>query len=106
MWVMSEFTLRQLRTLAAVHRTGKIISASKELGLTQPAVSLQIKEAESVAGTALFDRTANGMRPTAAGRAVIEAALAIEERLRVLNDEVRGLASGRRGQLRLGVVST
>lgn len=103
---MSEFTLRQLRTLAAVHRTGRIVSASKELGLTQPAVSLQIKDAEAVAGTPLFDRTASGMRPTAAGRAVIEAALAIEERLRVLSDEVRALSSGRKGRLRLGVVST
>ena len=103
---MSEFTLRQLRTLASVHRNGRIIGASKELGLTQPAVSLQIKEAENIAGTALFDRTAEGMRPTAAGRAVIDAALAIEERLRVLTDEVRAIAGGRRGQLRLGVVST
>ena len=103
---MAEFTLRQLRTLAAVHRNGRIISASKELGLTQPAVSLQIKEAEGIAGTALFDRTAEGMRPTAAGRAVIEAALAIEERLRALADEVRAIAGGKKGQLRLGVVST
>lgn len=103
---MSEFTLRQLRTLAAVHRNGKIVSASKELGLTQPAVSLQIKEAENIAGTPLFDRTTTGMRPTAAGRAVIEAALAIEEKLRELKDEVRALSTGRKGQLRLGVVST
>jgi DNA-binding transcriptional LysR family regulator len=103
---MSEFTLRQLRTLASVHRNGRIIGASKELGLTQPALSLQIKEAETIAGTPLFERTAEGMRPTAAGRAVIQAALAIEERLRVLNDEVRAIGGGRRGQLRLGVVST
>jgi DNA-binding transcriptional LysR family regulator len=103
---MNEFTLRQLRTLASVHRNGRIIGASKELGLTQPALSLQIKEAETIAGTPLFERTAEGMRPTAAGRAVIQAALAIEERLRVLNDEVRAIGGGRRGQLRLGVVST
>ena len=97
---MSEFTFRQLRTLAAVHRTGRIVSASKELGLTQPAVSLQIKEAEAIAGTPLFDRTAEGMRPTAAGRAVIDAALAIEERLRVLSDEVSAIAGGRRPAVR------
>ncbi|MEQ1899183.1 MAG: LysR substrate-binding domain-containing protein [Devosia sp.] len=103
---MGEFTLRQLRTLVVVSNHGKIVSASKTLGLTQPAISLQIREAESVAGTPLFDRLPDGMRPTAAGRAVIEAALAIEERLRILADEVRAIAGGRRGQLRLGVVST
>jgi DNA-binding transcriptional LysR family regulator len=37
---------------------------------------------------------------------VIEAALAIEERLRALADEVRAIAGGKKGQLRLGVVST
>lgn len=103
---MGEFTLRQLRTLVAVSNHGKIVNASKALGLTQPAISLQIREAENVAGTPLFDRLPDGMRPTAAGRAVIEAALAIEERLRILGDEVEAIAGGRRGQLRLGVVST
>lgn len=103
---MGEFTLRQLRTLVAVSNHGKIVNASKALGLTQPAISLQIREAENVAGTPLFDRLPEGMRPTAAGRAVIEAALAIEERLRILGDEVEAIAGGRRGQLRLGVVST
>jgi DNA-binding transcriptional LysR family regulator len=103
---MGEFSLRQLQIVAAIHRGGKIVNASKQLGLTQPAISLQLQEAEARAGTALFDRTRAGMRPTAAGRAVIDAALAIEERLRILSDEVAAIASGRKGHLRLGVVST
>lgn len=103
---MSEYTLKQLRTIAAVYRLGRISSASRQLGLTQPAVSLQLRDAEQVAGTPLFDRTAGGMRPTAAGQAVVDAALAIEDRLRILADEVRAIAGGKKGQLRLGVVST
>lgn len=103
---MQNLTLRQLRTIGAVHRTGKIISAAKELGLTQPAVSLQLRDAELAAGLPLFDRTADGMRPTAAGLAVIEAARAVEERLRIMAEEVDAIAGGRRGMLRLGVVST
>jgi DNA-binding transcriptional LysR family regulator len=106
MLAMSEFSLRQLQVIAAIHRGGKIVHASKELGLTQPAVSLQLQEAESRAGTPLFDRTPEGMRPTAAGEAVIEAALLIEERLRTLADEVAAIATGKKGRLRLGVVST
>lgn len=103
---MSEFSLRQLRAIIAVGRAGRIVSAAKQLGLTQPALSLQIREAELVAGTPLFDRTTEGMRPTAAGQAVMDAAVAIEDRLRILGDEVAAIAGGRKGKLRLGVVST
>ena len=105
-WEMQNVTLRQLRAVSAVHRTGKIVNAAKELGLTQPAVSLQLRDAELDAGVPLFDRTADGMRPTAAGLAVVQAAQAIEERLRIMADEVAAIAGGRRGVLRLGVVST
>ncbi|MHB1110528.1 MAG: LysR family transcriptional regulator [Devosia sp.] len=103
---MHNVTLRQLRAISAVHRTGKIVNAAKELGLTQPAVSLQLRDAELAAGVSLFDRTAAGMRPTAAGEAVVETAHAIEELLRIMADEVSAIAGGRRGVLRLGVVST
>ena len=69
---MAEFSLRQLQVVAAIHRSGKIVHASQQLGLTQPAVSLQLQEAESRAGTPLFHRTPDGMRPTAAVLAVID----------------------------------
>jgi len=103
---MHDLSLRQLRAIATVCRTKKIVTAAKELGLTQPAVSLQLREAEQLIGAPLFDRTVEGMRPTAAGLAVVEAARAIEERLRILSDEVDAIVGGRKGQLRLGVVST
>ncbi len=103
---MLDLTLRQLRAVAAVHRNGRIVSAAKALGLSQPAVTLQIRDAESAAGTKLFDRTSQGLRPTAAGRAVVEAALAVEERLEAMRDELEAIRGGRRGGLRLGVVST
>jgi DNA-binding transcriptional LysR family regulator len=103
---MQNLTLRQLRAVSAVHRTGKIVNAAKELGLTQPAVSLQLRDAETAAGVHLFERTSGGLRPTAAGLAVSNAARTIDERLRLLAEEVDAIAGGRRGLLRLGVVST
>jgi DNA-binding transcriptional LysR family regulator len=103
---MKTMTLRQLRAVQAAQRTGRIVNAAKELGLTQPAVSLQIQEAERLAGTPLFDRLRGGLRPTAAGTAVVEAAQAIEELLRALGDKLDAIKSGKRGRLRLGVVST
>ncbi|MBK8085249.1 MAG: LysR family transcriptional regulator [Devosia sp.] len=103
---MKGISLRQLSAVLAVHKTGRIVNAARELSLTQPAVSLQIQEAERVAGTPLFERTREGLRPTAAGSAVIEAALEIDETLRRLGDEISAIRGGRRGRLRLGVVST
>lgn len=99
-------SMRQLRALTEIGRTGKIVRAAKELGLTPPAITLQLKLLEEKIGLALFDRTAEGMRPTAAGLAAIEAAQAIDERLRVLADEIDAIKGIRRGSLRLGVVST
>lgn len=103
---MRHVTLRQLRALLAIRAHGKIVSAARTLGLTAPAITLQLKQLEEEAGVSLFDRTAQGMRPTAAGLAVIEAAQAIEERLRVLRDEIDAIRGARHGSLVVGAVST
>jgi DNA-binding transcriptional LysR family regulator len=103
---MKNLTLRQLRTIQEILRQGKIVSAANNLGLTSPAVTIQLKQAEQEIGLALFDRTGEGMRPTAAGLAVIDATQAIEERLRVLEDHIDAIKGVRSGSLRLGVVST
>lgn len=103
---MRNLTLRQLRAIDAIAGHGKIINAAKVLGLTSPAVTIQLRQVEDEAGLALFDRTGDGMRPTAAGLAVIDAAQAIEERLRLLKDELDAIKGLRAGGMRLGVVST
>ena len=79
---MKNITLRQLRTVSAIHAEGKIVNAAKMLHLTGPALTLQLQQVEQEAGIKLFDRATEGMRPTDAGLAFIEAAQAIEERLR------------------------
>lgn len=103
---MTNVTLRQLRTLAAIRTHGKIAAAAKVLGLTAPALTLQLKQLEGEAGVFLFDRTAQGMRPTAAGLAFLEAAQAIFARLEGLEDELDAIRGVRRGTLAVGVVST
>ncbi len=103
---MRQITLRQLHAVLAVNRLGKINRAARELGLTPPAVTLQIQQAEAEVGDALFDRTREGFRPTDAGLAVIAAAQAIEARLTELSDELAAVRSAGRGTLRLGIVST
>jgi LysR family transcriptional regulator, low CO2-responsive transcriptional regulator len=103
---MKVLSLRMLRSVAAVDRLGKISLAAQEIGLTAPAVTLQIQQAEAEAGTALFDRTSGGMRVTDAGRAFVSAAQAIDERLRLLADDLALIRGGGLGTLRLGGVST
>ncbi len=92
--------------MSAIQRHRKIVSAAAELGLTPPAVTLQLQQLEHETGLVLFDRTPDGMRATAAGLAVLDAAQAVEERLRVLSDEIDAVKGVKQGSLRLGVVST
>ena len=103
---MRNLTLRQLRAVLAANRLGKINLVAREIGLTPPAVTLQLQQAEIEAGTALFDRTSDGLRATDAGRAVVAAAQAIELHLGLLTDELAAIRGVGRGSLRLGAVST
>jgi LysR family transcriptional regulator, low CO2-responsive transcriptional regulator len=103
---MLNVTIRQLRSLIEIEQTGKISSAANRLGLTGPAVTLQLKQMEEQIGLPLFDRTPDGMRPTAAGNAALEAAHSIHECLRTLDEQMTALKGGRRGTLKLGAVST
>jgi len=103
---LHDLTLRQLRALSAVVRTKSVTGGAKWLHVTQPAVTLQIKNLQDRAELPLLQRTGAGMVPTEAGEALmllwerIEAALAD---CRVTLDMIKGLTGGR---VSIGVVST
>ena len=103
---MRNLTLKQLRAVRAVMAHRKIATAANETGLTASAVTLQIKEVEKELGLLLFDRTGDGVHPTHAGLAVVDAARAIEMRLEELGEDLDAIKGLRKGALRLGVVST
>lgn len=103
---MFNLTLRQLSAIRTIARTGRINESASQLGLTAPAVTLQLRQVEAGLGTILFQRTRDGMQPTEAGKVVIAAADDIHDRLSALTDEVTALVAGRRGRVRLGAVST
>ncbi|MCC0022914.1 MAG: LysR family transcriptional regulator [Hyphomicrobiaceae bacterium] len=103
---MLNLTFRQLNSLRAVLDNGKISSAARELGLTAPAVTIQIKQLERELGLPLFDRTPQGMRPTAAGEAVARHAEALAEQMQRLEGEIDAIKGVRSGSVRLGLVST
>ena len=103
---MRDLTLKQLRIVAAVTRTGRITAAAKALNVTPPAVTLQLKLVEDSVGLALFERTRNGMRPTDAGRLVLETAARIETALCECVEALRAMRGLGRGRVLVGLVST
>ena len=60
--------VRQLRIFCEVVRAGSISGASERLGLTQPAVSLQVRDLEHDLGATLLERRSTGVQATPAGR--------------------------------------
>ena len=101
-----QITVRQLEILDAVGREGSVTAAAASLHLTQPAVSMQIKQLESQLEMALFEPVGRGLQITEPGR---ELAGQAGELLRNLDDfeqTARQLRGVQRGRVRLGVVST
>jgi molybdate transport repressor ModE-like protein len=81
---------RRLRVLLAVARTGGVLAAADELGITPSAVSQQLNKLEDQTGHALVLRTPKGSVLTPAGLAVAEAGEEIERALSVARARIEG----------------
>ena len=95
-------TLRALECFVAVVEFGSVTEAAARLHMSQPALSHQIVALERELGTQVVERLPRGVRPTAAGRAVVadaRAAVAAAERVVATG---RAVAAGAGGQLRIG----
>ncbi|MDF7760953.1 LysR family transcriptional regulator [Kosakonia cowanii] len=64
---MTNLNLDHLATFRLVISRGSFSKAAEELGLSQPAVSLQIRQLEQTLQVRLIERTGRGIKPTAAG---------------------------------------
>ncbi|BCS52475.1 LysR family transcriptional regulator [Geobacter sp. SVR] len=98
-------SLRSLRILNEIARKGSFAAAAESLGLTQSAVSLQIKKLEEEFGEQLFERTGRSPRLNPNGRLAVERAREILAIYDGIRDELAS-QSGIRGELALGVVPT
>ena len=103
---MRSLNLDQLRTLATVVRLGSFSAAARELNLTQPAVSLQIRELESRIGLRLVDRVGKQARATSAGRDLIAHADRIMAEADRALAAMRGHKEGHSGRVHLGAGPT
>lgn len=99
-------TIRQLRAIAAVAAGGSVTAAARSLNLTQPAITMQLRNLEELAGLPLIQRTGDGMVPTEAGREVLRLAARVEAAV-VDCSRTLDMMSGRSGgRVSIGGVST
>lgn len=94
--------LRQLSYFASAMRQGTLQRAADEHFVTQPAVSLQLKKLEREVGEKLFVRSGRRVRPTEAGRFLLQRADDILARVDDLKNDLARLKGLSSGVLRLG----
>ncbi|WP_339524314.1 LysR family transcriptional regulator [Pseudomonas sp. EL_65y_Pfl2_R96] len=96
--------LRELKTFIAVTRHGTFAAAGMHIGLTQSAVSAQIRNLEQALGIRLFDRTGRQALLNAAGQRALPMAQEILETFNrmAVSDDI----SEFRGELKIGAVAT
>jgi DNA-binding transcriptional LysR family regulator len=103
---MRNITLRQMRVFAAVARSRSFTRAARELHLTQPAVSQQLKLLETEIGLPLLEHVGRQIHLTAAGDELLRYASQVTELLREAGESLAAMRGLKRGVLKLGTVST
>jgi DNA-binding transcriptional LysR family regulator len=95
-------SLDQLHAVVEVVRLGSFSAAARSLNLTQPAVSLQVRELEQRLGLKLIDRIGKRAYATAAGTDLIERAHRIEREVDDALDAMRRRRDGGLARIRIG----
>lgn len=99
-------TFRQLKVFAAVAKHLSFTRAAEELCLTQPAVSMQVKQLENQLDVPLFEHLGKRIYLTEAGEEVYHYARAIAQQLDEMETVLANLKGVERGRLKLAVAST
>jgi DNA-binding transcriptional LysR family regulator len=99
-------SVRQLRAFAAIYHSGQLSSAADQLSITQPAVSVLLRELEERLGVRLFDRTTRSLQRTEAAVEAIGYAERVLAELDALGANMRALAQGAHGTVRVAATST
>jgi DNA-binding transcriptional LysR family regulator len=105
-YIRTHLKPRHLQILVALDNIRNLGKAAAYMHVTQPAVSKSLAELERGLGLRLFERTSRGVHPTIYGECLIRHARSMLTDLAQARDELRGLASGSSGNIRIGVLST
>lgn len=97
-------TLRQIRSFVAVARRGSFTQAAKDLHLSQPALTVQIRQIEEILGVTLFDRNTRRVQLTRVGRELAPQLARLQEELESVLQQTREQGKGQRGVVRLACI--
>ncbi|MBN9669437.1 hydrogen peroxide-inducible genes activator [Roseibium aggregatum] len=103
---MIGLTMKHLRYFEALSRHGHFGRAAEACGISQPALSVQIKELEELLGAPLIERGARQIRLSGLGEALAERARGILRSVDELGDLARASRGSLTGRLRIGVIPT
>jgi LysR family hydrogen peroxide-inducible transcriptional activator len=99
-------TFRQLEYLVALADAGQFVEAARRCGVSQPALSKQVREVEEMLGVTLFERARPNVILTRAGVEVVTRARSLLAQARELAQAAAALTGGRPRTVRLGVIPT
>lgn len=103
---MQNLTLKQLRYFEALARHGHFGHAAAACSISQPALSVQIKDLEASLGATLFERSSRQVRLTGFGEDMVARARSILEAVDELGDLARATTSHTLTRLRIGIIPT
>jgi DNA-binding transcriptional LysR family regulator len=103
---LNQATLHQLKVFEAAARHGSFTRAAEELFLTQPTVSMQIKQLTKSVGLPLFEQVGKRLFLTEAGRELFATCRQIFETIGQFEMTVADLKGLKQGQLRLAAITT
>lgn len=103
---MRPYTLKQIQTFLEVARQNSVSKAAERLSVTQPAVSMQIRQLEDSFGVPLIEPFGRNIRLTNAGQSFLTHAIAAVGRLKDLEAVMAEHIGLRQGRIDLAVVST
>ena len=103
---MKQVTFHQLKVFEVTARRGSFTRAAEELFLTQPTVSIQMKQLTKAVGLPLFEQVGKRLYLTEAGKELLNTCQDIFKRLDQFEMTVSDLQGLQRGQLRLSVITT
>jgi LysR family transcriptional regulator, low CO2-responsive transcriptional regulator len=104
--LIRSLTLRQLQIFVIASRCPSFARAAEELHLTQPAVSMQIRQLEEAVGLALFERVARRMTLTEAGERLSHHASRILGEIKDAEDTMTSLTHADSGSIAVSIVSS
>jgi LysR family transcriptional regulator of abg operon len=97
--------LQQLHVLVAVHECGSLLGASRQLHVTQPALSRTLKELEDELGVSLLTRSSKGVRLTEYGETFLKHARNVLESVRRARQDINDMKGVAGVEVRVGVTT-